>query len=438
MSHVRRTIWGIVCIYTALSVIPDQAFPTTVFSSTRRFEVQGLPAPVSVELAAWAEKVTQAVERIMGKSLHVSKRNPITIVAHAHPELDSGHVRTKQSEHYFRLRQRLELVNPRYLDQEDLLERLCWLILNRMVYVISDERRSDRWQFTPGWLSTGLAQHLFPILRERNKQLLVKRWYDGEVPPIATVLSWEYLPAGRWFRKAVCGRAVAWLLTFEQPTPAMEPLLWRLAHGRKLTYRWMREHWARIGTSLEFQKSWDLWLATQSLVRHDWGTLSLDAIARLRELCTFDATQYHLPSIPATSGKLTLSSLIQHRRASWIPRVTRPLFLEMTALAVGRPEEFRTVIDKFLFFLGRLDRTLAEDRPPVEGFVKPSSRRLKKELKHAEDALAKLEKWIIERNKFMDKVGNLMPHEQEHQKAYTLIQEFEALSLSVVEDDENE
>ena len=106
-----------------------------VISVSHRFIAGGMASPENVSLAASAEETAGKIEEFVGLGIPFAKGESLQMFARWSTNEANGRVIRAQGWVDRALSQKLIIVNPDRADQEDVLEGLCWLLLNR--YVIS-------------------------------------------------------------------------------------------------------------------------------------------------------------------------------------------------------------------------------------------------------------------------------------------------------------
>lgn len=371
-------------------------------SSTHRFIASGMTAGENVSLAAAAEEVTGKIEGLLGLRLPVFRAQPLQLLARTAEATERGHIIKAQGWVDGRLSQKLIIANPAKADQEDVLEGLCWLLLNRYVIVRqTPAQRGERLGTVPDWLASGLAQNLYLVLRARNSRVVVRRWERGEALSAADILGLEYLPEGRWSEKAFAGVAFDWLASSPKPSAVFESLFSRLAAGEKITPDALADIMTGQNVNLgELEKGWDLWIAQQTQIRRYWGGFPEEKLGDLRALLTVRPEELGV-TLEGVPEVLTLAGLIDRREEPWVSGLAARLGLKIRALGLGETAEFRAVVERYGAFLDALVR---EGRRPLLVRAlrgRPSPGRLVELLQEADRGLGEFQKVLAERRRYV-------------------------------------
>ena len=287
------------------------------------------------------------------------------------------------------LAQKLIVFNPAAADQEDVLEGLCWLLLNRYVIARQDAvQRNARLGAVPDWLSAGLSQQLFPELRARNSRVVLRYWTQGDSLPLAELLNFEVLPEGRWSEKAFCGLAFEWLASQPRPGELFGGMFARLANGEPVTPEWLAQALIGKSSARDMEKAWDLWLAEQTQVKRAGAELYTEQIDALRRLLDVRPEELGVKTGEKVPPVLKLSDLIRLRKQPWIPDLAVRLSLKVKGLGIAEPAEFRELTERYGAFLD----TLSGCGPGgfLFGWFKPSEATLRTKLQAADKEFNRL------------------------------------------------
>jgi hypothetical protein len=386
---VTAAVVGLFCL-CARAAETNAWHSPVVISASHRFVAGGMASPENVSLAASAEETADKIEALVGLRIPFAKGESLHMFARWSTNEPNGRVVRAQGWVDRSLSQKLIIVNPERADQEDVLEGLCWLLLNR--YVISRqsfEQKTAQLGSVPDWLSTGVAQNLYMALRTRNNQVVIRRWLRNEGLPFSDILNLDYLPDGRWGEKAFCGLAVDWIASSADPAVVFGGLFSDLAGGDKITTNRMSKLLAGQDSGRELEKSWDLWIASLTQVKQYWGGVSAERLAVLKHLLAAPPDEMGIPAGERVPSSLTIKKLIKYRDAPWMPLYASRLNLHIRGIGIGEAKEFRDVLELY----GKYLAALARPRKGLGRFslFRASPARLKDLLAAADKGLADLE-----------------------------------------------
>ncbi len=317
-------------------------------SAMRRFTVSGMATADNVALAASSDDASRRIEQTLGFSIPFTRHELIRILTEVDASLQGGRLIKGQGWADRQLLQRLMINNPNRVDQEDILEGLCWLLLNRLVIARQDiSRRTTMLGEVPDWLAVGVAQNLYPALRARNGGVISRRWMEGERISFGEILEMEYLPDGRWGEKAAAGLAVGWLLAQPRATMVFDALVQSLASGERLGIPVLVSALGGEMTPVRLEKEWDLWVAQQTQVIRRWGGVSPERLTELQEMLTIRAVELGFAVDDGIPVELSLEALIMFRREKWVLPLATLLSLRVRGLGIGEGESFREVVDAY-------------------------------------------------------------------------------------------
>lgn len=325
----------------------------TVFSASHRYAISGCPAARGLEIGAWAEDVEQRLARFLGTPIPAGDPMPIVIRLVEDAESARGRVVRSQELDTGMLSQRLDLINPATADQEDLLEGLCWLLINRAV--VSRQPAAARGRDTsraPDWLAVGAAQNLFPESRQRNEKTVIELWKKNRAHRLEEILGWAFLPAGRWDEKAEAGVFVQFMLHPSVAATRTAALLARIESGEPLTAEFVAQRVLNAPSVADVEKARDIWIAQQTDdIASSSLEFSVDRVAELVRLLDMRPTDYGLPESDRMPPLVDLKDLIRHKGESWAPKLAERVGMKAKLLAVGQPPEFQRVVASYVGFL---------------------------------------------------------------------------------------
>jgi len=410
-SDIRRLFPIGVCLLlawpagaqTSASESPAASSSAAAISLSRRFVATGMTTVENMELAAAADQVARKLEQSVGKNLPFSRESIVGISIRRDEKQAHGRVVKAQGWVDRRLEQKLIITNLEQVDQEDVLEGLCWLLLNRYVMILqsSDARRAKPGA-VPDWISVGMAQNLFLSLRARNSEAVVKLWEQQQGLSFAEVVDLEYLPEGRWSEKAFSALAVDWLAS-QATTPSFwDQVFQRRADRLALSPEWAASNVLRAVSVRDVEKGWDLWLAHQTEIKREWGTVTDVQIEALRSLFVVRPNQLGVAPGADAPAWMTMGDLLLHRGKPWFDPMVARLELKVRSQGLAQAGEYKTVVDLYAEYLSELTRYPSKSFWYRVFHRRPGDRQLQSQLAEADKALLRLEASVRERDLYMD------------------------------------
>lgn len=365
----------------------------SVFSSNRRFLVSGFPAASAANLMRWAEDVSRQLENRMGPM--PSERGWYVEI---HASSGDVVVRAQGWADGF-LQQRLDIPSRSALDEQDALEGLVWLLLNRWpVNLQSNEQRLASLAVVPDWLAAGMAAQLYPQLLRRGAATALERWRTGTITAWPVLVEREILPAGRWSEKAEAALVVSWMI---ERRVLWDELWQSVAKGQHVTAGFVAQRVAGFQGVDEAIAHWDAWLALQQEKRRDPGSLDLKQVDEFAALTKFDAAE--LKSVQSTAQPpLSFAGLIEDRRTRWAIQLAIRRAMQIKLAMATRAPEWQDTAELYIRFL---ESITGRSKGYTGGFFGsgPSARQLRKLLAAADESLGALKREVSAREEFLDR-----------------------------------
>lgn len=408
------TLLALLSVREAAAVTPvaPSTLPTnrpadraTVFSTTHRYAVSGCPAVQGAQIATWAEDVEERFGRLL--SVTVPSGEPLAIQFYLRDDASVPRGRVLRSQRFDAgmLDQRLDMINPRLADQEDLLECLCSVLLTRaMVARLPAVARTGEPPRAPDWLAVGIAQNLYAGARQRNHRTVLASWKQGGGHALRDLLGWEFMPSGRWDDKAEAGLFVEFLLPQTLAGKRLSLMLACIEGGESITPDFLVQKILYCGTIAGAEKQRDLWLAQQQNIQTDLGGISPDRVAELVRMLEIRPSDYGIPESSKIPMLADLRDLVRRRGEKWVADVAVRMSFKMQALALGQATEFQRVAAAYVGFLDALSGT----KRGVLGNRAPEAA-LRKLLEQAETELVNFQTAQKQRDTFLQHAAETRP-----------------------------
>lgn len=328
-----------------------------ITSHRRNFIVTSMPHRDALEIAIWGESVVDLLRAYTGRGLPARGAGPVVIAAELRSELERGGVRAAQDfSSDGRLQQELVMVNPAVMDQEDVLERLCALLLSRMAMVMAREAGAGREVLTvPDWLAVGIAQNLYPSLRARNVATVKQAGVAGLVMSASRIFDQGMMPPGRWPEKALAGLVVGWLKEQGGRNQFIDDVLARIARKQQVRVEDVLPL-LKAESVRAFDMAWDVWFFEQErrLVAGGAWSRATEGLERLVEMRVDELGLVH-PDV-GPGGRLTPAMLIDARRQPWAREVAKTMAFELDQTMIGMAPDLRAVAAQYGAFFKDIAR----------------------------------------------------------------------------------
>ena len=364
------TLAGWAALALALGALPGRAQSAppgvgkpgraAMYSADRRFMVSGLTSAENMLLAGKLAELARQVEECVGRPLPMQRDQVLGVMVQSGGAPDAAIMKV-QGWDDGRFYQRLVVPNAVRLDEEDLFEAACWLLLNRYAADFTPAgQRTGLGAATPDWISCGMAQNAQAALKARNREWLNREQAEGRAMPLAQVIKLELLPSGRWREKAYAAAAVDFLFPAGQPAD-WQALFAAVGARQPIDAAWLRDHAA----ALQCQKPEDAWRAFLAERRRQrsveaWSDRGLLLEERLLQVLNFRPRDF-APEIPAdVPHDLFARDLIEFRAQSWVAPLAAALSLQVQSLKLGAPPALQEVLGAYAQYFDHLTLRPAE------------------------------------------------------------------------------
>jgi len=365
---------------TIIEKLPVPKHWTPITSHQRHFIVTDFPRGDALPIAVWAESARQRFVDWAMVDIPGEQGFPMVMTAERRPGEPQGRVLKAQGYSASGQRQQeITMINPAAMDQEDVLEAMSWLYINQWIHIRqpSAERFKNPGKF-PDWLAVGVAQNLYPELKERNFREVRALEANGGYQPATATFNDIYLPPGRWPEKARAGLVVAWLAERLTPAELLARLAELAAQDKSLDAAAI-VHVTGLSDARTLNMEWDIWMSRQE---HKMipGVLSLDVtdVLRILELRPEDVGLVYPEPLP--NDRLSSEILIRNLDKTWAQEASRSFAWKLRQEAVGKSPELLAGINRFVDFFdsialsrksaGELEKQWAEAQEKWNTFLK--------------------------------------------------------------------
>jgi len=325
-----------------------------VRSPDRNFVVMDMPSRDALSVMIWAESIHQLLSDwtqspVPGKFVY-----PLIISAAVQDDEKQGRVvKAQVYSDDGHLRQKMTMVNPAAMDQEDALEALSHLLLNRWIH--SRPRKAgnlEQHAEYPEWFAVGIAQNLYPELTDRNFKYVRKNEMNGMYKPASDVFSFTHTSPGRWPEKAHAGLVMSWMAEQVGPPAFMEATANQLARREVVDEEFILMLMG-YKSRHEMNVAWDLWMARQDRrIMPGMVSSDTDSISRLLEMRSSDFGLVH-PKLPP-GGRVPPDLLIEARYEPWAKEFCQAVLWRLHQETIGKAPEIRKHVEPFTRFFSEI------------------------------------------------------------------------------------
>ena len=331
-----------------------------IYSADRRFMVSGMTSAENMVLARRLSDQATQVESATGMPLPMQREQVLGVMVQSATS-PAAQVLKVQGWDDGRFYQRLLAPSALRMDEEDLMEGVTWLLLNRYASVYAPEgQRMGMGAAVPDWISAGLAQNAHAALRSRNRDWISRELAEGRAMPLAQVIKQESLPPGRWREKAYAAAAVEFLFP-DGDLNAWAPLFKAVGTRQGIDAAWLRQNC----TALKGQNpeaAWKRFLERKSQVRtaEAWSDRGLQIEEKLLQTLNFRPRELAGDVPDEVPQELFARDLIDYRAQAWVRPLAGALSLQVQSLELGAPPAMQAVLTSYASFFDQLGLPPAE------------------------------------------------------------------------------
>ncbi len=347
------------CVLLACIAAPRT--PAESLLSTRRhYLVDGFGPRQNLDIARWAERLEDRLAERFGAPPPFRKAGPIRILASEPGGEGPPRVLARQDPSRPLKAQSLEIRHPARVSEEDLLEGLCTLLLQRYAAKRVPGQKG-RTPPLPAWFVAGTAQDLVPELRARNRQMVLALWERRQAPSPADILEWVHLPSGFSEEKAAAGLLAGWLYEAGRADPGVRRRLWgALVRTPRLLPEDLQ---AILGveSASALARRWDLWIASRANVQSGIPRSSPADWDRLLQIARHPV----LADAASAAAGARRRSVDDRRRALY----TGQLKLELRRLSAGAGPELAARCSEWVHFIRAVETGAAKGEAAREQYL---------------------------------------------------------------------
>ncbi|HAL92495.1 MAG TPA: hypothetical protein DCM68_05655 [Verrucomicrobia bacterium] len=333
---------------------PGKPGRAAIYSADRRFMVSGMTSAENMVLARKLSEQADKVEKQTGMPLPMQRGQVLGVMVQSSssPGAQVLKVQGWDDGHFY---QRLVVPGTVRLDEEDLLEGACWLLLNRYAAEYTPAgQRTGMGATVPDWISAGLVQNSQAALRSRNRDWISREIGEGRTMPLAQVVKLETLPPGRWREKAYAAAAVEFLFP-DGDLDAWAALFKAVGTRQPVDAAWLRAH-SRVLRDRKPEEAWREHLDQRARSRHAeaWGDRSLQVEEKLLQTLNFRPRDLAEAIPEEVPQEMFARELVEYRGQPWTVPVAASLSLQVQSLELGAVPALRGVLASYAAFFDQL------------------------------------------------------------------------------------
>ena len=327
-----------------------------IYSADRRFMVSGMTSAENMVLARALSEQAGRIEAKTGMLLPMQRNQVLGVMVQSSSSPESGVLKMQgwDDGHFY---QRLVVPGALRLDQEDLMEGACWLMLNRYAAEqTSAGQRIGIGATVPDWISAGLAQNSQAALRSRNRDWIARELGEHRAMPLAQVVKLDTLPPGRWREKAYAAAAVEFLFP-DGDLNAWARLFKAVGTRQAIDALWLRKN-CPVLQDRNAEEAWAEHLLQKARSRNieAWSDRGLQIEEKLLQALNFRPREMAMGiAIPEdVPQELFARDLIEYRAQPWLVPVAGALSLQIQSLEIGAPSALQEVMSSYAAFFDQL------------------------------------------------------------------------------------
>lgn len=406
---VGLLLGGGACVAAAQRAFLGPAQPSgpPITSSSQRFVFRGFEAGDGTRLAIWAEDLAGRLERMIGAPIPFRRYEMVRFSAGGEDPANQSRLVLTQGYVENLLHQRIVVVNPHVMEEEELAEGLTKVLLNRyLLGIASRDGVGSGGMSLPDWLSVGMAQNLTTQTQSRNLEFLRAQGEAAVGWDLGQIVTWLELPAGRRAEKAACGLVVSWMDEQVSRTVKWNGVLRRLVSGRDLPLGWLAREALAMEDAEEAEAAWQQWRSRRSQASPEPARLDLAAVAALKQALVIRPAAYGAMPEEPIAQVLTPAELLQYRDRPWAQTLATTLQGELRRLQATAAPRLATVCGAYIRVFADLSKV--PERGLLWGTRRGSgvtTRSLEESLAQADAQLAALEDEVGMRADFLRRAG---------------------------------
>ena len=328
---------------------------TSIVSSSRHFVVRGMDPEVNLRLSIWCDEVARELTELLGAEVPFLDQRPVYLLLRDDDALDEAVVNRRSKFASGLLTQELRITNFNVADQEDMLENLVALLVERYVIARQDNNELNRAiPLVPAWFSVGVAPVLYSALRDRNRKVCVRQWMEKRLRPVVDVLAMQTSASGRSTLKCTCNLFYGWMQSLSVTVPVNSQFFNAWAGGEVIDLPWIMDHMPGLVSEKNIAKEWNLWAANRKEIRSEWSGGAYETIAVLKRKLNVRPKLMNAGYPLDGPDIVTPRQLLDLYDQPWFSFVVGKSSFDIAFQGLGQSSDMRDIIQQYQTFFETL------------------------------------------------------------------------------------
>lgn len=332
--------------------------PGQIKSVSGRFVIYGKDRARMLDCASWFEEIAGNVEKIL--KIKIPKdRNILILKLIDNPDAESGNIVSLTQKEKGILSSVVTVVNYEKADIEKILENTCDLLVRDYIKRNNNAVKSADADdpAVPKWFIQGISQCIYPELKKRNADLVIKMWRSGELKPLSYYLEDVAYGASRDVESTKAVRCIFMdmLMNRYQEKSCINSIMKRVSENAAIDADWLFKDCLGYESVPMIDEAWDKWIIRWKKIICLPGSTTKDDVNKLKQNLVL--------SIDKEGGTLMdphefirFGAVIKRKDEEPIRKAAAAKIVELNMISVGRSDDFRQTVDAYNAFLREISQ----------------------------------------------------------------------------------